>query len=133
MNLDARAERRSEYFGKAERRELEMFPERMEREKERWLDLVDFPTWQILKILQFGDQHVRGILKFFSGSPDTFYDRLGRMEKWGLIEASGAEKGRKTYEITSLGERLLSAFNAVGEVVKEIRGEKEPPVEKMNL
>ena len=65
MNLDARAERRSEYFGKAERRELEMFPERMEREKERWLDLVDFPTWQILKILQFGDQHVRGILKFF--------------------------------------------------------------------
>ena len=55
------------------------------------------------------------------------------MEKWGLIEASGAEKGRKTYEITSLGERLLSAFNAVGEVVKEIRGEKEPPVEKMNL
>jgi len=133
MNLDARAERRSEYFEKAERRELEMLSERMEREKERWLDLVDFPIWQILKILQFGDQHVRGILKFFSGSPDTFYDRLGRMEKWGLVEVGEARKGRKTYEITSLGERLLSAFDAVGEIVKEIRGEKEAPIEKMNL
>jgi len=122
-----------EYFEKAERKELEVLPERMEAERDSWLNLVDFPTWQILKILSFGSQHVRGMLKRFSGSADTFYDRLSKMEKRGLVEVSKAEKGRKTYEITLLGERLLSAFDEVGEIAKEIRGEKEAPVEKLNL
>jgi len=121
-----------EYFEKAERKEFEMLPERMEAERDSWLNLVDFPTWQILKILSFGSRHVRGMLKRFSGSTDTFYDRLGRMEEWGLVKADEG-KGRKTYEITPMGERLLSAFDEVGEIAKEIRGEKETPVEKLNL
>jgi len=104
----------------------------MEAERDSWLDLVDFPTWQILKILSFGSQHVRGMLRCFSGSTDTFYDRLGKMEEWSLVEANEG-KGRKTCEITPMGERLLSAFDAVGEVVKDIRGEKEAPVEKLSV
>jgi len=122
-----------EYFEKAEQREFEVLPERMEAERDSWLGLVDFPTWQILKILSFGRRHVRGMLKRFSGSTDTFYDRLGKMEEWGLVEVNEAEKGRKTYEITLMGERLLSAFDEVGEIVKEIRGEKETPVEKLSV
>jgi len=123
----------TEYFEKAKQKELEALPERMEREKEFWVDLVDFPTWQILRILRFGSQHVRGILRFFSGSTDTLYDRLHKMEGWNLVEAGKAEEGRKTYEITGLGGRLLSAYDEVGEIAKMIRGEEEAPIEKTNL
>jgi len=38
-----------EYFEKAERKELEVLPERMEAERDSWLNLVDFPTWQIFE------------------------------------------------------------------------------------
>jgi len=120
------------YFDKVEKKELEMLPERMEREKETWLNLVDFPTWQILRILGFGSQHVRGMAEHFSGSTNTLYDRLDKMDEWNLVKVS-EKKGRKTYEITSLGERLLSAYDKVGEIAKAIRGEGESPTERTNL
>jgi len=124
-----------EYFTKAEEKELEKLSERMKREKKGWLKLVDLPTWQILRILAYGKQHVRGLARLFSGSRTTLQDRLDKMVKWGLIQTAEEKNWpfRKDYEITALGERLLSAFDQVGEVAKEIRGEKEAPIEKTNL
>jgi len=124
------------YFNKAKEKELEMLPERMEREKESWVNLVDFPIWLILRTLNFGRQHFRGLAKHFSGSNSTLHDRLDRMERWGLVEVRMEETGarpRKTYEITGLGERLLSAYDEVGEIAKTIRREEEAPVEKTSL
>lgn len=99
------------------------------KEREDWLDLVDFAIWQILRILK--ENRSVGVREFFEmgfvGSANTLQDRLEKMESWVLIDMEEETKWplRNLYRMTDRGAEILEHFDGIGKVVKEIREEME--------
>lgn len=90
------------------------------REKRRWIPLVDFHTWAIMRMVEHGARGVREMLGEAEVNPNTLIQRLRLLTKWGLLECR-RRSTRKEYGLTARGRRLLRLFGRIGDVIKEIR------------
>jgi DNA-binding HxlR family transcriptional regulator len=93
-------------------------------EKEMWINLANYEVWSILKLLSTGEKKVRDFME--AGlSPNVVLKYLNSMIQWGLVnekwERNNRGIKRRIIFITERGQKLLNYYDAIGEIVKEIR------------
>jgi DNA-binding HxlR family transcriptional regulator len=93
-------------------------------EKEMWINLANYEVWSILKLLSTGEKKVRDFME--AGlSPNVVLKYLNSMIQWGLVnekwERNNRGIKRRIIFITERGQKLLNCYDAIGEIVKEIR------------
>jgi predicted transcriptional regulator len=96
------------------------------KEKERWIPIVDWHTWCILRVIEHGELNVRSLIEAGIGSPNTIIDRIEQMIQWGLLKDEWVENGghrKRVLYITERGKKLLEAFDQIGKIVHQIRGD----------
>lgn len=98
-----------------------------QEERERWVKIIDFKVWEILKILESGPKYVREIRESgFVGSYTDLTEMLRALEEMGFVSRDMREHGggpsRHYISLTEDGRWLLRVFDRIGERIKELRG-----------
>jgi len=99
-----------------------------EKERKRWIPIVDFHTWEILKVLQYGPRRsFREILSLVKGSPNSLLARFNALCSYGVIL-----KTEEGYVLNPEYSDLLKGFDLIGDVVERIR-QKHPNATHLKL
>lgn len=96
---------------------------RLDEEKKEWLGIANFNVWLVLKLVEEGKSHVRGMASVFKGSNTTLERTINNLVRWGFLSENRSKKWpfRRTLSLTERGIKILNLLDKIGEMVKEIR------------
>lgn len=96
----------------------------LRKERNSWLPLANFHSWQIFKLLSQKPMCVRDLIRAgFAGSYSTLTKTIRCLVQEGLVsrEVSPRWPAENTLKLTEAGARVLACFDQIGEIVEERR------------